>query len=233
MKPQLFLIHYAGGNSYSFQFLTPFLKDFEVTAPELPGRGRRVAEPLLPEFEQAAADIYAIISKKLTTTDFIIYGHSLGAYLALRVSQMLEKNGRPPAYLLVSGNPGPGAVAIKNRHLMEPAAFISELKVLGGVPAEFLESEDLMEFFDPILRTDFKIAEQNGLENTTPVNVPLYALMGSEEEDVAKIDNWGRFTTSTFHKEILAGDHFFIQHHPQRLSEIIRQCYNRRRVRMM
>ncbi|RAJ72781.1 surfactin synthase thioesterase subunit [Chitinophaga dinghuensis] len=230
IKPQLFLIHYAGGNSYSFQFLTPFLKDFEVIVPELPGRGRRVAEELLPDFEHAADDMYALISKKITSEDYIIYGHSLGAYLGFRVSQKLEQEGRAPAYLLVSGNPGPGAVEIKNRYLMEATEFIRELKLLGGIPKEFLESEELMEFFDPILRADFKIAEQHRLENSAPVNIPMYAMMGSEEEGVDKIENWGRFTTAAFKTEIFTGDHFFIQHHPQRLAEIIRFCYNRKRI---
>ncbi|NSL85725.1 thioesterase [Chitinophaga sp. Mgbs1] len=230
MKPQLFLIHYAGGNSYSFQFLLPFLKDFEVIAPELPGRGRRVAEELAPDFEHAAEDMYAIISKKITTDNFLIYGHSLGAYLAFSVAKKLEQAGKPPAYLLVSGNPGPGAVEIKNRHLMPAGDFIRELKLLGGVPKEFLESEELMAFFDPILRSDFRIAEQHHLENSSPVNVPMYAMMGSEEEGVDRIDNWGRFTASSFQTEILSGDHFFIQNHPQRLAEVVRFCYNRKRI---
>lgn len=230
MKPQLFLIHYAGGNSYSFQFLVPFLKDFEVIVPELPGRGRRVAENLLLDFEQAASDMYALISKRITSDDFIIYGHSLGAHLAFSISKKLEAAGRPPAYLVVSGNPGPGAVEIKNRHLMDRDQFINELKLLGGLPAEFLESEDLMDFFDPILRADFRIAEHNGLENSEPVNIPLLAMMGSDEEGLERIANWGRFTSTAFHTEILAGDHFFIQDHPERLADIIRYCYNRKHI---
>lgn len=230
MKPQLFLIHYAGGNSYSFQFITPFLGDFEVIVPELPGRGRRVAEDLLLDFQHATNDIYTLISNKITTDDFIIYGHSLGAYLAFSVSKKLEAVGMPPAYLMVSGNPGPGAIEVKNRYLMERNQFINELKLLGGLSAEFLESEELMDFFEPILRADFRIAEHNGLENSQPVNIPLLAMMGSEEEGLDRINNWGRFTSATFHTEVLTGDHFFILNHPERLAAIMRYCHNRKRM---
>jgi external thioesterase TEII len=45
-KPQLFLLHFAGGSCYSFQFMLPYLKDFNVLPIELPGRGRRIKESL-------------------------------------------------------------------------------------------------------------------------------------------------------------------------------------------
>jgi hypothetical protein len=65
----------------------------------------------------------------------LIYGHSMGAYLALRVTRMLEEAGHPPAYLIVSGNPGPGVPRKRpgKRYLLGKAAFIEELRTLGGV----------------------------------------------------------------------------------------------------
>jgi external thioesterase TEII len=225
-KPQLFLLHFAGGNYYSFHFMTPLLKDFDVVALELPGRGRRISEHLLKDFDLAARDIYDQITRKLTSSSFLIYGHSMGAYLALRVSNMLEKASKFPSYLIVSGNPGPGIKENKKKYLLKQEEFIKELETLGGIPKELIENEESFNFFEPILRADFEIVERNEMTMEPAVNTPLYAIMGSEEEKVEEISNWSRFTRSCFNYEILEGNHFFIHRHPQKITQIIRNCYD-------
>lgn len=225
-RPQLFMLHFAGGNCYSFRFLATLLKDFEVITPELPGRGKRMDEPLLNNFDQAALDLYGQLVKRLKPVPFLIYGHSMGAYLALRVAGMLEKVGWPPSYLIVSGNAGPGAGdSSKKRYLMKGGAFISELKALGGIPEELLDDEEVFRFFEPVIRADFEIAEENNMQQEPAINTPLYAIMGSQEEAVEQLSNWGRFTKAHFSYEILEGNHFFIYKHPQRLADIIRHCH--------
>lgn len=228
-KPQLFLLHFAGGNSYSFQFMTPLLMNFEVVSIELPGRGKRLGEPLLNDFNRAADDVFRQVRQKLSPGPFLIYGHSMGAYLALRISNLLERSGRTPVALIVSGNAGPGLPGRekKRRYLMARQDFKEELRKMGGAPAEFLENDELFGFFEPILRADFEVAENHGLDDEPPTGAPLFALMGSDEEDMDRISNWSRFTRSAFRSALLKGDHFFIQKHPQRLASIIGDCYNR------
>ncbi|HEY0067307.1 MAG TPA: alpha/beta fold hydrolase [Flavisolibacter sp.] len=222
-------MHFAGGNRYSFQFLIPHLTGFDVIPLELPGRGKRLGEPLLKDFGQAAEDMFRQVKQKLSTAPFVFYGHSMGAYMALRASNLLEKEGRLPVALVVSGNAGPGLPGRekKRRHLLPREDFKEELKKIGGVPAEFLENDDLLNFFEPILRADFEIAEEHGMEDEPPTGAPLFALMGSEEENAGKIANWSRFTRSAFRSDILSGGHFFIQKHPQRVASVIRDCYTR------
>jgi external thioesterase TEII len=226
-KPQLFLLHFAGGNCYSFQFIIPLLRDFEVISLELPGRGKRITEPLIRDFDEAARDIFNQLNKKLTASSFLIYGHSMGAYLTLRVANMLESIGKSAASLIVSGNAGPGILEKedKKRYLMETEAFKQELIKIGGVPTELLDNDELFGFFEPILRADFEIAENNLMDNEMPAQSPLFAIMGSEEEEVEEISNWGRFTKASFKYEILPGDHFFIRQHPERVANIIKDCY--------
>ncbi|RLJ72734.1 thioesterase II family protein [Pedobacter alluvionis] len=224
-KPQLFLLHFAGGNCHSFQFLLPYLNDFSVIPLELPGRGKRVNEDLLTDFDTAAQDILKQLISKLSGGDFLIYGHSMGAKLTLRVANLLENAGIQPAYLIVSGNAGPGISEGKTTYLLDNEGFMAALAKLGGVPAEVMEDKELMEFFEPILRTDFKIAENNNMKDETPVNTPLFAMMGTEEEHVNEIRNWKKFTTSTFEHQVLEGNHFFIHQHSAQIAKILKQCY--------
>ncbi|WP_212003070.1 thioesterase II family protein [Chitinophaga sp. HK235] len=229
-RPQIFLFHFAGGNCYSFQFLTPLLSGFEVIIPELPGRGRRMHEPLLNEFDDAAVDLYnQVISRLSDDTPFLLYGHSMGASFVLRLANMLEAAGRYPAGVVVSGNAGPGIEkpGRRVRYLLNKPEFLEELKKLGGLPQELIDNEELFGFFEPVLRADFEITERNNLAMEPAIQAPLYAVMGSLESDVDKIDNWSGFVQHTFHTEVLEGDHFFIRQHPRRMADIISTFYRR------
>ncbi len=225
-RPQLFLLHFAGGNHYSFQRITSFLHDFEVIPLELPGRGERMQEDLLTEFGSAAADLFGQILQRLRTGVFFLYGHSMGAFLTLRIANMLAAADRHPLCLVVSGNCGPGIDRGPKRYRLPHDQFINELKKLGGVPNEVLENRELLDLFLPILRADFQVAEENHLEKEPPVNIPIFAIMGEDEEYVKDICNWRHFTYSSFDHKTLGGGHFFIFEHAKEVANIIRNCFN-------
>ena len=100
----------------------------------------RMRENLTLDFEKAAYDFYWQVLKLLKSRTFIFYGHSLGALLAFRVCQLLEHRKISPAYLVVSGNPGPGIPPTKRLHELDDNEFIEELRNLGGIPEEILEN---------------------------------------------------------------------------------------------
>lgn len=224
-KPQLFLIHFAGGNSYSFNFLMPLLQSFQVIPVELPGRGRRTREALLKDFNSAAEDIYNQILKKLSSAKFLVYGHSMGANIALRVVNMLEANKKFPVCLIVSGNPGPHIRDKTLTYQLEKKQFKKTIQSFGGLPDELMQNEELFDYFEPILRADFEIVETNEMTSEPPVKAPLYAIMGNAEDKVDQISNWAAYTMSGFRFEILEGGHFFIYKHAVKIASIINMCY--------
>ncbi|TGE15079.1 thioesterase II family protein [Hymenobacter elongatus] len=231
-KPKLFLMHFAGGNCFSFQFLLPLLSDFEVFPLELPGRGRRMREPLIRDFDQAAKDMYHQVMQVLaldafSPSKFLIYGHSMGARLAFKVAGLLEKAHKAPQHIIISGSSGPSLMQNdrKIRHLMDTPTLKQELLSLGGLPLEILENAEVFDFFEPIIRSDFEVVERNQLGPFPPIQTPIYAVMGSEEETAPAITNWQQYTTAGFTSEVLPGNHFFIHQHPRRMAEIIQSCY--------
>ncbi|MDO5973612.1 thioesterase II family protein [Flavivirga jejuensis] len=225
-KKQLFLLHFAGGSIYSFDFLEPFPVDFEMISIELPGRGKRIKEKLITSYVDAIQDMYKQISNRLNGEDFIIYGHSLGAALALGIEDMLEKDNKFSQCVIVSGNAGPGIKREKNRSSLNRNDFITMLKELGGLPKELLESEELLDFVLPILRADFKILEGDFLINDIIIESPIIAIMGDEEKEINKINNWKKHTKSNFKSYVLKGNHFFIYNNVKELVEIFRTSYH-------
>lgn len=226
--PQLLLLHYAGGNIYSFNFLKRYLEPyFEVVCIELPGRGRRMNETLLKEKEKAVDDQFnEIIKHRKKGVNFAVYGHSMGAILGLEVTRKLEENNDSPICLIATGNAGPGTYRKELRYNLDTPIFKEKLKELGGIPNEVYENKELFGFFEPILRADFEIVERDIDEEILSINCPIYCAMGSEEKYVAKISNWQNFTNKHFEYEIFEGNHFFINNHPERVAQFIQKAYN-------
>ena len=235
-KCQLFLLHFAGGSCYSFEFLKEYFgSNVEFIPIELPGRGKRYGKQLLRVKADAVEDLYnQIIALRNRSLPYLIYGHSMGATLGLNVVKRMEDIHDLPQYLVVSGNPGPGIKEViekeekkGKRYLMDDAEFKKELQELGGIPEEVLANEELYAFFNPILRADFELLEKNVFEEKNiKLQTPIYALMGSKEEDNSKIDNWQNFTYGEFHSQILSGDHFFINNHPDKIANLILTLYD-------
>ncbi|WP_286761492.1 thioesterase II family protein [Salegentibacter sp. UBA1130] len=232
MKPiQLYFLHFAGGNCYSFDFLINELKkhrsQFEYLPLELPGRGNRLDESLLTSKEEAIEDYLQQIVRKRNNAPYMIIGHSMGAALGLSVVKGLEDKNDPPFCFLATGTPGPGLHSRKDEQpvfVLSDEDFKAELRKLGGVPEEILDNKDLYDFFSPIIRSDFQLLEENkGFENGLKIKTSIHALMGDEEPLVDKIKNWEKFTFGTVETQILRGNHFFIHRNKGKLSSVIRQ----------
>lgn len=220
---QVFLLHFAGGNSYSFNFLRPFLPgNFDFLLIELPGRGKRSDEKLLSAESEAIDDLVNQITSLRNGRPYIIFGHSMGAHLGLRITKKMEELSDCPKRLVVAGNAGPGTGDEKLRSKMNDEELKQELLNLGGVPNDVLENEELFSFFSPIMRSDFKILEESEpFSAGFKVSTPIVAVMGEKEEAVEEIENWKNFTSRNFKSYILPGNHFFIHDHPAELVRII------------
>lgn len=223
-KPQLFTIHFAGGNCYSFNFLKQYLDPyFEVVALELPGRGKRMIQPLLKDVHLATTDLLNEWTKKRKQgVPFGIYGHSMGAILGFELTK--RQKHEKPLFLLVSGNAGPNIERGELRYNLERNALKEELKKLGGAPQELLDNEELFTFFEPILRADFEVVECYKTDATAKINSPIYAVMGSTETYVSSIENWKNFTTAICDISIMEGNHFFINDQPEALASLLKKA---------
>lgn len=231
-KPQLFLLHFAGGSCYSYDFLRPYLNhEVDFIPIELPGRGKRFRTPLIKDKSHAIQDYYAQVKKLRNGEPYLIYGHSMGATLGLNLTREMEKERDPPFQLIVSGNAGPGyeridkegnEIETKTRYLMSEEEFKEELRDLGGAPEEVLDNDELYQFFSPIMRADFELLEKDSFsEKGMKTNVPILSIMGTDEMTSNQITNWKNFTTNTFDHRLLEGNHFFIHDRPEALAAII------------
>ncbi|QHS63373.1 thioesterase II family protein [Chitinophaga agri] len=218
-KKQIFLMHYAGGDCYSYRFLTPFLHDTEVHTLELSGRGRRINEPLQSNFKDVIEDTLKQIRKLLSAPSVTLYGHSLGGLLAFNVAAALEKEYKGSMKLVISGNAGPFVTRETSWHTLSSENLISKLRTLGGTPDVILDDPGMFGFYELIIRSDFRVAHEMASWGQEKINTPIYCLMGSQEEHAGRIDNWANYTTGNFRYQLVPGGHFFIYNYPKLIAQ--------------
>ncbi len=222
-KINLFCLPYAGGTQYSYagfkKYCPPEIVWHSI---DLPGRGKRIREELLTTVYQMVKDILPKIKAK-AHEPYAIYGHSMGSLLGyLLTHEMVKAQLPPPVRLIVSGR---GAPTVPKRsdmkYQLKGEDFRQALRDMGGMD-EVLQSEELMEFFEPILRADLEAAETYEQVESKPFDVPLTVLIGageavSEEEGRA----WQKESTVPIDFRIFPGNHFFINDHEEQIMNLI------------
>lgn len=188
--------------------------DVEALSTVLPGRERRAAEPALTRMDALADAVTAALLPWLDRPT-VLFGHSMGASLALEVTRRLEASGGPrPAGLVVSGRPSP-------RRLLEAPspvagydddAIVAYLRSLGGTPDELLDDPEARELILPPCRADFQVIGRYTPELAPRIDTPLRVLLGDEDATVPAWDapRWAEVATRLDGIHVLPGGHFYL-----------------------
>lgn len=224
----LFCLPFAGGNKYSYrpyEEKAPFF--LKITPLEYPGRGTRTKEPLISDIDILVNDLYKQICNKVDKMTYAVYGHSMGGLIAyLLTRKLVENNHKVPLHLFITGTTGPSAPSRsdKKRHLLGKKEFLEELKAYGGMPDEILRNEELLHYFEPILRSDFKASENYVHKNAVPLDIPIAVITGTKEDmEIEDIRLWQKETTFKVDFRQMPGKHFYIFKYPLEIVTIITQ----------
>lgn len=222
----VFCLPYAGGNKYSY-------RDFKAKAPpflnfimlEYPGRGARIGEPLATDIHFIVNDLYNQIRNSINTADYAFYGHSMGGLVAYLLTVKITENQlREPLHLFITGTSGPSSLSRgeKKRFQMVQDEFIKEIRDFGGMPDEMLENNELLHYFEPILRSDFEATELYNYSHYPPLNIPITVITGTGEDlEAGDIEIWQKESLYKVDFRRLPGKHFFIFNFISEIIQII------------
>ena len=130
----------------------------------------------------------------------------------------------PPVHLFVTGSHSPARQKKDNkqRHLLSKKDFIEEMRNLDGCPEEILLNEELLGYFEPILRVDFETAETFRYRQQPPIDIPLTVMTGAQEDfEEEDIHLWQQETSQPAEFHQFEGKHFFIFQHTRAVLNII------------
>jgi medium-chain acyl-[acyl-carrier-protein] hydrolase len=162
---------------------------------------------------ESAADALAPLLVE-RVAPFVLYGHSLGATVAFEVARALRRRKLPmPRALVLSGRCSPSQPNKAHKISGLPdAEFIDELHELAGTPREILENAEMMEMLMPMLRADFRAAEDHAYAAEPPLDVPFFIHGGLGDEEVSResLEAWCLETTGPCSVRMFPGKHFFL-----------------------
>lgn len=170
----LVAIPYAGGAGRAFRPLRRHLPDgCGLALVDLPGHGRRLAEPCLRDAEAAVDGLREAVDH-LPTSRTILLGYSLGGWLAFDLATRLADEGRPPLGVVICGSRAP-QTGLGHRpiaHLPPGEPFLRAAVGLGLAAPEMLEQPSLAEVFGTALQADLTITASHRYRRREPLDVP-------------------------------------------------------------
>lgn len=224
---QLFCFPYAGGAASIYRDWPKKLPaSIEAHPVQLPGRGNRLGEAPFRRIEPLVESTAEALLPYLKGS-FAFFGHSMGAIISFELACFLRKERLPtPTHLFLSGRPAPHLIKKEaaTYNLPEPE-FIEELRRLRGTPQEVLDHPELMAVVSPILRADFEICQTYEYSPKPPLECPITAFGGLQDQDVTReqLDGWREYTNSSFVLRMFPGDHFFLHESAPVLLRMIAQ----------
>jgi medium-chain acyl-[acyl-carrier-protein] hydrolase len=204
----------AGASAYSYRHWTAGLAQAaQIWAVEYPGRGARHGD----RPPNLLADLADESVGSLTEAGLhhpVLFGHSMGALVALLVAQGLTDLGTPPLGLIVAGHQSPNLPETRFvAHELGDAELLEYLRDLDGTPKEIFEDRELLDLLVAIIRSDFRLCSTFRRSDVRELPCPILALGGTEDAWVnrASLEGWKRCTSSDFQIEMFPGGHFFLQ----------------------
>lgn len=215
-RVSLFCLPYAGAGAAVYRGWEDRLPNWVELIPlHLPGRGLRYHLPAMHDWAQLI-DLLLRDVRPHIARPFGVFGHSMGALIGIELAHAIRaRHQRTPVWFGASGSKAPSRRERDLKWLDCPEeALLDELRSLHGTPPELLENRELLEMLLPALRADFHLCGSYDPQRRAPLDCPLLALGGTDDDDVSppqeNLTAWSLETSGSCRVEMLNGDHFFI-----------------------
>jgi surfactin synthase thioesterase subunit len=212
MTTTLLCLPFAGAGASVFSSWRGLGGDgLHIRALQLPGRERRLGEPLVRD-AHAAADLLAHeVSTTVPTGPLAVFGHSLGAVLAYELTLRLLASQRLVSHLFVSGA-GPDAQRTALAGGLDDEEFLAGVERITGYRHPAFDVPQLRAVLLPALRADVHMHESYRPCDAKPIDVGVTTLRGTGDVLVGaqEMALWSRVTTAPIRKVELPGDHMYV-----------------------
>ncbi len=212
-ESMLFCFHHAGGSASAYYPFVGTEEDVAVIPVELPGHGARREENQLVEWRKLIVPIANKIQllKEEYNKKISLMGCSLGSLIAFEVAAELEKRDVEIEQLFICSHCSPDVESPGYKTSMGKKALKKELETLSGTDDSIMENEELLEFFLPVIYSDYKLHDNYRYDGKVLEHTRMKVVAGSHDPyfNYSNMKNWEHMTKSEYEFEEFEGGHFF------------------------
>lgn len=212
-RPAVLCFPHAGGCASFFRSWQSLLPTARVHAVQYAGREDRVMDgppARLRDLAEAVAEEILAGSERYS----VLFGHSMGAYVAFEVARCLRGAGADVPTLVVSSAAAPA--------LRPPVPFEDSADVLRyleryePLSPEIRQDEELLELILDYLKDDLRLVAQYREHAGQRIDARLVAVVGEDDipEIRSHIEQWRDHTEGTFVPVVTPGGHFYLRNDP-------------------
>ncbi|MEU3574412.1 alpha/beta fold hydrolase [Kitasatospora sp. NPDC036755] len=213
---RLICLGFCGGGAGSYgPWADSLPAGVELAAICYPGREGRFTEPFADDWDTLVEDALSAVHSA-TDTRYVLFGHSMGGWMAFDVASRIEELGGPlPDALVVSAANAPSRGLTPQD--MFPARHESDdqltdwMRTFGLLPAHVLDDPDLGEIAVELMRADIRVRDTFRYREGAAVSVPVQILTGDADPviDPHATAQWRTLSKGVFRHDLLPGGHFY------------------------
>lgn len=211
----IFCIPHAGGTSIPYmnwkKELDPRVKEIPL---DLAGHLYRIHESKYTSIEMAAKDLTNKIIDKNQSSNYVLYGHSLGGIIVYGIYQeLVSKKLRLPEQIIISGMRDPYTFKQGYKESYSDKEGYEKFVIgLNGFNKKIKTDKKIIDYYLELLKSDLKLLEKyQPVKPPVKFEVPLTILYGSKDSsmDIKRLRGWAKLASNRIYFKKINGDHFF------------------------
>lgn len=218
----LFCFPHAGGSAQLYKEWAKLAEPQTNVYPiQLPMRENRGNEILPKSIEEVIMD-FLKENESIFNEPYAVFGHSLGAILAVELVYELKKRGKNCHCLFISGTSYPkgkkATLPFTEREIMD------NLYNLGGINEELVKSEVFMRYYMPIISGDLELfSNYEWKHGDALLDCPLYLFGGKQDQSVSveQMHTWKDGSSNYLGETFFTGGHFYLKQNAKNIMCII------------
>lgn len=210
----VFCFSHAGGMSFAYRnFISAGQTEgVEYIPIDTSGHGKRMGEKLYFLFDEIVEDLYSKVCAKLRDQQqFMLMGHSMGAWIAFEITKRFQAEGISPMLLILSSNVP--AKYYDDRVSIEVGDEVIKQQLVerNHELKQFFEDEMLLETFYPIIKADYIAIDDylNKEDEGMKVSCNVLGIISDGDRfDEGTMSKWKEYVDGVYLQKIIRGDHF-------------------------
>ncbi|MFI6409689.1 thioesterase II family protein [Streptomyces sp. NPDC050548] len=220
---RLVCLPHAGGAASFYNSWARWLPPgVELLTVQYPGRQDRITEPPISRMDELAVQVTQALQPYLARDPpLVLFGHSMGAWVAFEVVRRLEISfAHRPLGLIVSGQVAPHLPSEREWPDGSDEGLIAELSRIDGADTAPVLQPELRELVMPAIRSDFSLLREYSPQPLRRISTPVTAFAGIDDADVPwnKVAAWEDATTGSYVSHKFPGGHFYLVEHEEELA---------------